>query len=307
MATTIFNGSRLDSWSFDGSELDEAYMNGSLVFKRAIELVLPGGNALLNLGDYIKANAAGYRSITLVNNITRGPIVTGSLAGSGYDVTFINNGDIRGSSVERSAFRVQDKLTFINNGWLRGAGGDGTDGANGKDDTYVVDDYKKIAYSGKNCWTIALNNIVFVYVNGVYGGVSFGADAARAASFTGPITVNGQKVYRDAFAVNGAGGKAYSLKILTKKTVIRNGGAGGKGGEGAVIDNGSVRTLGTPGLPSSPAGGFSGGKGGDGGVWGQDGTAGVGGRTAQLAGYALIGKGYLNTGSKTGKVNGRIK
>jgi len=104
-----------DVRSNSGKIVDFVYMNKVLVWQRMITLTLPQYSKTFSLRSYINSNNPNnVKKITIINTRTQPSIETGNL--SGFDVTFINNGEIQGTYPGSTALNITSKLKLLNNG-----------------------------------------------------------------------------------------------------------------------------------------------------------------------------------------------
>ena len=304
------NGVAMDSVYFNGSKMDKVYVNGTLVFEDMIAVSVPngyGGSTGINLQTFLEQYAAGKNKITITNNGVLAKFISGNLGG--LEVTFINNGEIQGrrsSAHGGDAMSISSAFTLINNGWIRAAGGRGGRGADGANDTYTTEgvEYHYSGTSNVNSWQAYCDSgAIRIFLDSKGTGSDY--DCTRTGPYNSPSSAHPGKLYRGVLKWQSGQIYIYSVKRVFDKINTRRGGAGGEGGYGQGYGQGY--TNGKVGAPSSPAGGNSGGTGGRGGGWGSNGyRGGNNGAAGSAAGKAIVGSGYLKTGSKTGKVNGAI-
>ena len=130
---TYVNGSAVISeWNYTAPnsveyDLFEAYLNGTIVFKKSLELYLPdpqGVNTTINLKTFIDGeDTGGFTNIKIINNFIQPQIITGVL--TGLNIEFENNSEIQGNTEGSAGLILTSDILLINNGWIRGAGGGG--------------------------------------------------------------------------------------------------------------------------------------------------------------------------------------
>ena len=112
------------------TRIDFVYQNKVLVWQRMLELTLPQFTSTFNLATWMKQNnPRNIEEVIITNNRTQPSMLSGNF--TGYNVTLINNGEIRGTGPSSTALAVTSDMKLINNGWIRGAGGSGGRGGNG--------------------------------------------------------------------------------------------------------------------------------------------------------------------------------
>jgi len=115
---------------FDKVRLDEAYMDGVIVYKRMLEFDLPQQHKTFDLRPIIdKMNKYGATVIKVTNKLKQPSMHTGSF--SGLQVIFVNEGELLGTTPGESALTLTSTMKLINNGHIRGAGGNGGRGGRG--------------------------------------------------------------------------------------------------------------------------------------------------------------------------------
>jgi len=308
MATTYVNGKPIETAVFNGVDLDKIYFNSKLVFHKSLSLELPQGVTEINLQEFILASSPGtYEAFTITNNLVQPRVVTGDL--TGYDVTFINNSEIQGTSINGDAFEATTLVTLINNGWIRGAGGRGGKGGKGGDNTVVESRSQSNGSFWKDRRNLTPSNTSLIEI---YDKSKLVARVHRPyLEWTGPISGNNGRKYtrgNQSGPIYPGGLRGFSWNSTWSETVNRVGGAGGVGGYGQSFDINI--SYGEPGYESTPVGGNSGGAGGSGGNWGIPGAPGsIGvngedGEPGKIAGFAVLGLDKLTVGSITGNTDG---
>jgi len=256
----------------------------------------------LVLRDFIDANNPHNIKnviITIPTGIKTPSVLSGTL--TGYNVTLINYGEIRGTDNGWTALNVTSPMKLINNGWIKGAGGKGGTGAKGADDTYQ----KHNVLYNLGSWKARDKNppLIEIYYNNVLEHTF--TVSGNPYSYT-KLSYNGITYTRGALINCVADACAYRYTREWYTTEPRYGGAGGAGGDGAHYGH-ETPDAGSLGSPSTPSGGNSGYRGGAGGDWGQSGSRGEGmGYGGQVAGDAIKGSANLDPSSVTGNVIGRI-
>jgi len=131
--TYVNSGNKLREWHMKTSQgsfdLFEVYLNGSLVYRKVLELFLPNpsNNTAINLRSFINANNPdNYKVINVYNQYIQPTVISGDL--SGLEVSLINLNEIQGSSSGSDALIIQSNMYLDNQGWIRGAGGRGGTG-----------------------------------------------------------------------------------------------------------------------------------------------------------------------------------
>ncbi len=310
MATpvTTFNKAEIHDWTFNNVSLEEAYMNGVLVFKRTLVIDIANhfSNATSNGDKYIHiANLIRDRrhsnETNVVINIVSGAEVPSLIVGgvSGVTSLIINNhGTISAYCINGEGLRADTDFTLNNYGTIRGGGKNGAKGAKGATGAKGADDHHDVPhyqhrYESNNCTTTGKscnyshNGSRFIW-NGHT--TNYSGDQRNAWK-----TISGESSrYTFHFGdfvkdINCGSGGAREYKITERHftSEIRRGGAGGSGGEGGAggtgqyylhaAVNGHTGHTGGAGHGSNPSGGHSGHRGvtghtgENGGTWGHDG------------------------------------
>ena len=245
----------------DGNTYDlwEGYMNNTLVYKKALELLLPdpnGNNATINLRSFIDANnPENYESILVINNFVQPTITTGDL--SGLEVEFENNGSVLGNANGADALVLTSDVLLNNQGWIKGAGGAGGTGGSGTsssrlsgywdgrasydDPRYKIDGVEysgyRAGYPGINCvpggstaffnrfWKTGGGSKSGAWVSTGCTGQSYWNTTSNAdAPYWGD-----QGRLRSGYIRHGSG---TGLQVLFTARQYHNGGSGGAGGYG---------------------------------------------------------------------------
>lgn len=138
--TLVVNGVQQESVFVNGIKMETIYMNETMVSEGAVSITVPSNVSSYNMRSAIDALGLSTKQYNFVNNGIIGSLISGDL--TGYNVDFINNGEIQGirnetRGVGGDAVTLTSPLSFTNKGWLRGAGGAGGKGAKGADDTYM--------------------------------------------------------------------------------------------------------------------------------------------------------------------------
>jgi hypothetical protein len=268
----------------------EAYLNGHVVYRKALELFLPdpqGVNNTINLRAFINANNPdGYQSISIINNFIQPKIITGDL--TGLEVELINNGEILGNASGADALVISSNIIVTNNGWIKGAGGAGGAGGDGTtssrlsgtwlprghydDPRYdiggVIHTGYSAGHSGILCGsgTYSFFNRFWKTSGGTNSGawVQTGCTNQRYWNTTTDVYTWGDqgschKVYGgDKFPVRH--GSGIGLQVCSEVYQYHNGGAGGAGGAGQqfLLQSGSsIGLAGATGTITGPNPGFN--------------------------------------------------
>lgn len=345
---TYIDGTIIRDWQYKDAAsspnyipLDEAYMDGIIVYRRELVLTLPEYVTPINLSDYIaNNNPDNYKVIRIVNNYTQPTIYTGQL---GYPsdpllVTLENNGDILGFSSGDTALVVQAPIKLINNGYIKGAGGVGGTGqaSNGVSRQVGAWEHRSAYDDGGPYVEGQMSPLANSTQNGPYynrfwktaGGVNSGAWALRDGTNQHYFDTNSasnwgdyQDVYRHS-GVTLRHNTGTGLLVVVEETEGYTAGAGGLGGAGQSFSNpvaeaGHASTSGTHYGPTSgfnPSTGYnlapltqpSTSNGGNGGDFGSNGASVTGGGAGGSAGNAITGYANLTTGSNTGNTIGAV-
>jgi len=340
---THLNGSlKMREWYFhtNGHQYDlfEAYLNGTIVFRKRLELWLPNpsGTSTINLRSFINANNPdGYDTILVYNTHTQPSITSGDL--SGLDVTFINNGQILGTYSGYNALTLSSYLILINNGWIKGAGGRGGDGGQASDRTDTIgvwetrDSYDDGGpYSGTSSSCSPHSQLFNRFWKN--GGSNSGAWSNTACTGQDYFDTNDASVWGDqgiCYTIPGIVTlRKYDGELNVVNSYVRNIHAGNKGigGAGQSYTSSAVSgTAGTAATVDGPVDGFNsstgvnmlgnlqnyrGGNGGSGGSWGANGSDGAAtlggdpGTSGSSHGRAITNTGYLLSGSHIGNTIG---
>ena len=286
---TIFNGVEMKEIYHNGSRLDEMYMGGVIVYKRVLEFELDQYSSVFHLRNVIDSkNSLGADVIIVTNNKVQPSMTTGDL--SGLNVTFINNGEIRGTNPGNTALRLTTVMKLTNNGWIRGAGGNGGNGGHGgKGATGAKSANKSVTYTSSTVsWPAAprtsdrkkdgswhdeqkhgwrMYGVVNSYMKIVgpcgavinWGG-KWGDGNSSACGST--VYIRNDNVSGGSARRVGYGFSAGSATTSSTYTILGHvGGAGGAGGSGGASGRGQsynyTRTSGSVG--SNGAGGSTGG------------------------------------------------
>ena len=292
---TSFYGVEIKDWTFNGVALEEAYMNGVLVFKKT--LVINIGNHYTNATD-----GGGYRFIYLANlikerrhnnetnvvvNIVSGAEVPCINVGAVSGVTSLiinNHGIVSGGSPNDYGMKANTAFTLYNYGTIRSGGKNGATGGKGATGHKGADDHQNIlhqqnnAYAPSNCVIGGKNcnegshGVRFIWNGHTTGNIS---SSFRHKWVHIPGVSHKYEFHFGDFVKNincGSGG-ARECKISERhyESKIRRGGAGGTGGNGGAGGTGQyylhastaghVGATGGAGHASSPSGGHSGARG----------------------------------------------
>ena len=312
--THINNSNKLREWWMTTSqgqyELFEAYLNGTIVYRKALELFLPNpgsNNSTINLRTFIDANNPdGYEYIIVYNQYRQPTIRTGDL--TGLDVTLINYNEIQGRISGSSGLILESNITLDNQGWIRGAGGTGGTGGQSPDVSKSVGAWQsRSSYDDKGTYTEGVTGSGCVAGgNGPFynrfwkaaGGTNSGAWVSTICTLQHYWNTSSAGTWGDYSPsyedsktprLYYTGGTMY---VVITSTQTLYGGAGGAGGVGQSFTNatagagaagGAGYVVGVnPGF--DPSTGFNypvtngsdanGGSGGSGGTWGQPGASG---------------------------------
>lgn len=126
--TYMNGGEEMKTIIFNRVQLDEMYMMGEIVYRRALELELPQYTTTINLNQFIvDNNPDGYDVIIVTNNLIQPGLISGTFVG--LEVTLINNGEFQGISSGGDGMIITSPMKLLGPGITRGAGGDGGAGA----------------------------------------------------------------------------------------------------------------------------------------------------------------------------------
>ncbi len=332
---TYVNGTGpLTDWHYTGADnittdLRYAYMNGVLIFEKALTLILPcnPNYTLLNLEDFIRArNPYNYRIINVFqeSGCSHPTIHTGDLS-DWYVFLNINGSLEAGTASSDSALTLTSALTLVNNGYIRGYGGKGGNGGKGHDgksysstSTSCSTQYSQGTYHWySTCGPChASRNVTVTYKWGSAGGTVTTCHDCPSQ----PTSYNaggGVKYKRSGGAKTGNGSVCdgndydyYAIERCATTTINEVGGDGGDGGEGGdgqyykhPAEAGDSGDQGDPGNKPETTRGYTGCKGGDGGSWslrGEDGKTSskcYNGTSGRQGGAAIRGKIRLNSDS----------
>lgn len=113
---------------FNRTDIFEVYLNGDVVFRKALELTLPQYTTEINLRSFIDGkNTEGYTVVIVTNNLIQPKLRSGNMFG--LEVTLKNYGEFQGISSSGDAMLFTSTMKFLNYGWAKGAGGSGGAGS----------------------------------------------------------------------------------------------------------------------------------------------------------------------------------
>ncbi len=295
----------MTDWFYTGSDgvttdLLRAYLNGILIFEKALKLYLPcnPNYTSLNLRDFIDArnpNNLHFVTVYSTAGCIHPTLHSGDL--SGFYVVLDISGSLQAgtpSSTAALALTSNLQVNLHNSGSILGYGGHGgrgKDGAIGSGGTTTTTKNEGPFYNGNYYWDVSCtpcHNSPNTTVKFKWGSTS--GTVANCATCPGGTThKSGSCTYyrgsvRSGSISNCAGGNTHGqceIRRTCSTTVHKTGGSGGSGGAGGTgqyykhaAKPGITGQTGSPGSHPESTRGETGGTGGAGGTWGNTGNPG---------------------------------
>ncbi len=308
----------MTDWLYTGSDgvetdLLRAYMDGVIIFEKALKLTLPcnPNYTSLNLRDFIDArNPTNLRVVVVYSTAgcSHPTLHSGDLSGL-YVILDIKGSLQAGTPSSEAALALTSNLHvhLYDTGSILGYGGHGgrgSNGAKGPGGTTTTTTSEGPFYNGSYYWDVSCtpcHNSPNTTVKFKWGGS--GGTVANCASCPGGSSHKSGscKYYRGSvksgsLTCNGNTHAKCAISRTCTVTVTKTGGAGGAGGAGGVgqyykhpAESGHSGQKGAAGSHPESTRGGTGGDGGDGGTWGEPGDKG-----GTSGGAAITGVRYIN-------------